>query len=213
MPGFGYTVPAQDFVYDREHWGRFVVRLLDVLGIPRAHIVGNSYGAAVAVEVALRAPERAERLVLMGPAVLSFPITEGLEAVWGYRPSMEAMEALLPRFVSNKGMITPELVRSRFEASARPDAAMRYETLFPAPRQDALDRLALEEKEVCEIEHEVLIIHGRDDAVIPLEVSLRAFGLVARGELGVFAPCGHWVQVEQPVRFTSLVTSWLDGDG
>ena len=52
----------------------------------RAHFVGNSFGGALSLALAARHPERVGKLVLMGSAGLSFPVTEGLDAVWGYQP-------------------------------------------------------------------------------------------------------------------------------
>lgn len=209
MPGFGYTEPAADFRFDRRSWGRFVVELLDAFGISRAVLVGNSFGGAIAAEVAVRQPARVSRLVLMGPAALTFPITDGLDAVWGYRPSMEGMRSLLRLFVADASIITEDLVRSRYEASARPEGARRYEALFPSPRQRALDALALEEEEIGSIQHEVLVVHGRDDRIIPLDVSVRLACLIRRCELTVLGPCGHWVQIEQAERFEEVVVGWL----
>ena len=50
-----------------------VLRLLDVHGVRRAHVVGHDWGCAVAAAVARRAPERVERLTLVAPAVFADP--------------------------------------------------------------------------------------------------------------------------------------------
>ena len=58
--------------------------LLDALGIERTDLVGNSFGGGLSLALAIRHPERVRRLVLIGSAGVSFPLTEGLDAVWGY---------------------------------------------------------------------------------------------------------------------------------
>ncbi|WP_397489563.1 alpha/beta fold hydrolase [Rhodococcus wratislaviensis] len=57
--------------------------------------------------------------------------------------------------------------------------------------------------------HETLIVHGRDDQVIPLSNSLRLLELIDRSQLHVFGRCGHWVQIEYSIRFNSLIAEFL----
>ena len=83
MVGFGYTARPIDAVYDPDYWVKHALDFLDALGIDRTHIVGNSFGGALALALAIRAPARVDRLVLMGSAGLEFDLTPGLEAVWG----------------------------------------------------------------------------------------------------------------------------------
>ena len=81
--------------------------------------------------------------------------------------------------------------------------------MFPAPRQRGVDALTLDDDAVRGIDRPVLIVHGRDDHVIPLGNSLRLLELVDRAQLHVFGRCGHWVQIEQNVRFVRLLTDFL----
>ena len=89
--GFGRTAPPRDGRYTLEAWVDHAVALLDALAIERAHVVGNSFGGAVALRLAADHPDRVDRLVLMGAVGLSFPITDALDDVWGYTPSVDAM--------------------------------------------------------------------------------------------------------------------------
>ena len=56
---------------------------------------------------------------------------------------------------------------------------------------------------------ETLIVHGRDDRVIPLDVSLRLAHLIDRSQLHVFGRCGHWTQIEHAEVFNRLVCDFL----
>lgn len=69
LPGFGDSHKPRSGTYDAGWFARAVVELLDELGIERAHLVGNSMGGRVAIEVALRHSERVDRLVLLSPAL------------------------------------------------------------------------------------------------------------------------------------------------
>ncbi|MGG2305149.1 2-hydroxy-6-oxo-2,4-heptadienoate hydrolase, partial [Salmonella enterica] len=75
-------------------------------------------------------PDRVERAVLMGPAGLDFPITPALDLVWGYQPSLEEMRASLKYLAWDHSRLTEDLIQSRYEASARPEAHDPYHATF-----------------------------------------------------------------------------------
>ena len=81
--------------------------------------------------------------------------------------------------------------------------------MFPAPRQRWVESLASSDEKISEIRHSTLIVHGRDDQVIPVETSIHLHHLIADSQLHVFGRCGHWTQIEHARRFTKLVTSFL----
>lgn len=208
--GFGYTERPQDARYDLSYWVRHLVGVLDALGLDRASIVGNSFGGALALALATRHPERIERLVLMGSVGVDFALTPALDAVWGYEPSIANMDRLLRVFAHND-QVTADLVESRYRASIRPGYQESFSAMFPSPRQTALHNLATPEAEIAKIQKPVLLIHGRDDRVIPLETSLRLSALIPNAQLHVFGQCGHWVQIEHNRGFCHLVESFLAG--
>jgi 2-hydroxymuconate-semialdehyde hydrolase len=191
------------------YWEEHAIGLLDALGLERCGIVGNSFGGALALALAVRYPARVERMVLMGSAGLEFTLTPGLDAVWGYEPSLEAMRALVELFAYDPSIATDDLVRLRYEASIRPGYQDSYAAMFPAPRQRHVAALAQEESALRTLEHETLIVHGREDRVIPLESSLRLAELIPRAQLHVFGRCGHWTQIEQNARFCRLVADFF----
>lgn len=205
MVGFGFSDRPAGFVYDRAAWVDQMVALLDGLGLDRVDLVGNSFGGAIAIALAIAHPERVRRLVLMGSVGVSFPITDGLDRVWGYEPSLEAMRGLLDIFAWDRGLVTDELAELRWRASIRPGFQESFSAMFPAPRQRWVDALASDEAAIRALPHEALVIHGRDDRVIPLEASLRLANLIDRSQLHVFGRCGHWTQIEHATRFVRLV--------
>ncbi|MBB1609266.1 MULTISPECIES: alpha/beta fold hydrolase [unclassified Pseudomonas] len=209
MIGFGYTQCPAGRRLDPEAWVNQLTGLLDALDIASVSVVGNSFGGAIALALAQRHPQRVKRLVLMGSAGLSFPITEGLEKVWGYQPSLQAMGELMGVFAYDHSLINDDLVRMRYEASIRDDVQTRFARLFPAPRQQGVEMLALPEAALRELPQQTLLIHGRDDRVIPLEVSERLLRLIPHAQLHVFGECGHWVQIERARDFTRLLIDFL----
>lgn len=209
MVGFGYTERPQGFVYSMDAWVRQAVGLLDALGIERTDLVGNSFGGGLSLALAIAHPERVRRLVLMGSAGVSFPLTEGLDAVWGYTPSVENMRAIMDYFAFDQGLMSDDLARLRFEASIRPGFQESFAAMFLAPRQRWIEALASAEADIRALPHQALVIHGREDRVIPLSTSLTLSSWIQRSQLHVYGQCGHWTQIEHAARFARLVGDFL----
>ncbi len=71
----------------------------------------------------------------MGSAGVSFPITPGLDDVWGYEPSFATMRRLMDTFAYDRSLVTDELAELRYQASIRPGFQESFAQMFPAPRQ------------------------------------------------------------------------------
>lgn len=209
--GFGFSErPAHDR-YDLDLWLGHMVGFLDTLGLAKVAVVGNSFGGALALALAVRKPERVERLVLMGAVGLDLPISPGLDAVWGYQPSVANMQRLIELFAYDRAGLPPDLAEIRYRASIRPGFQESFSAMFPPPRQNALRSLAQSDAAIRSIQCEALVVHGREDRVIPVENSWRLAHLIDRAQLHVFGRCGHWVQLEQSDRFNRLVGDFLHG--
>ena len=206
--GFGFTERSVD-TYDRDTWTRHAIGVLDALGIERAHVVGNSFGGSLALSLAIHHPGRVRRLGLMGAVGVPFPITPGLDAVWGYQPSVEAMADLLRIFTATPASGIAEIAELRYRASIRPGVHEAYASMFPAPRQRWVDALAHADADIAGIESATIIFHGREDRVIPLATSLRLFELIPDAQLHVFGNCGHWTQIEHSEDFNRLLGDFL----
>jgi 2-hydroxymuconate-semialdehyde hydrolase len=209
MVGFGFTERPAGYEYTMKNWVKQAIDLLDALGLEQVDLVGNSFGGALSLALTIHHPERVRRLVLMGAAGVSFPITPALDAVWGYEPSFENMRRIMDVFAYDRGLVNDDLARLRYEASAREGVQESYAQMFPAPRQRWVEALASPEEDIAKIDKETLIVHGRDDQVIPLENSLRMSQLISRSQLHVFGRCGHWTQIEHAARFAQLVSNFL----
>ena len=209
MVGFGFTERPANASYGKDLWVRHLVDFMDAVGVKTADIIGNSFGGGLALAFAIRFPERVRRMVLMGSVGVSFPITVGLDAVWGYEPSIDAMRGLLDIFAYNRTLVNDELAELRYRASIRPGFQESFSAMFPAPRQQGVDGLASNERAIAALEQPTLIIHGREDQVIPPATSQRLFELLQNAELHMFGRCGHWTQIEHAHRFNRLVTDFL----
>lgn len=210
MFGFGYSDP-KGRIEDKRVWVDQVASLLDALGIDKVSMVGNSFGGGITLAFMIAHPDRVERAVLMGPAGLDFPITPALDLVWGYEPSLEEMRASLKYLAWDHSRLTEDLIQSRYEASARPEAHDPYHATFGgADRQRNIAMLASREEDVAALQHETLILHGLFDQVIPLDSTVRLASLLPRADLHVFAECGHWVQIERMASFNRMVAEFFE---
>ena len=209
LSGFGFTERASGRVETMNGWVQQTLDLLDALKIEKTNLVGNSFGGALALSLAIKSPERVNKLALMGSMGLSFPITYGLDQVWGYEPSIENMEELLELFTYNRSFVTRELAKSRYESSIQPGFQESFHALFPDPRQKGVEAMAGNQQYIRNIPHPTLIVHGREDRVIPLENSFRLLQLIDNAELHVFGRCGHWTQIERAREFADLLRSFF----
>ncbi|OPL08671.1 MAG: 2-hydroxy-6-oxo-2,4-heptadienoate hydrolase [delta proteobacterium ML8_F1] len=209
MVGFGYTDRPEGLKLDMETWVRQTVDFMDAMNLEKADIVGNSFGGALALAMAINYPQRVRKLVLMGSMGVDFEITPGLDDVWGYQPSVENMKRMLNLFVSDKSIVTDDLAQMRYDASVEPGFQESFSSMFPAPRQQWVAFMAQKDEDLEKIEQETLIIHGREDVVIPLETSLKLLSKINRAQLHVFGHCGHWTQIEQNKPFNKLVDEFL----
>jgi len=209
MAGFGYTERLPGIAYTMDTWVQQALDLLDALDVEHADLVGNSFGGALALALAIRAPQRVRRLVLMGSVGVPFAITPGLDAVWGYTPSFENMRRIMDVFAHDRALVTDELAQLRYEASIRPGFQESFGAMFPTPRQRWVDAMASPEAAIRALPHETLLIHGREDQVIPLATSLTLADWIPHSQLHVFGQCGHWTQIEHSARFARLVGDFL----
>lgn len=187
--------------------------VLDALGVERAHLVGNSMGGHSAVAFALSYPERVGRLVLMGggtggPSQFVPMPTEGIKLLQGlYRaPTLENLKKMLNVFVYDASTMTEELMQTRLDNMlARRDHLENFvKSLAANPKQfpDYGHRLN-------EIQAPALVIWGRDDRFVPMDVGLRLVWGMPNADLTVFGRCGHWAQWEHAERFNRMVLEFL----
>jgi pimeloyl-ACP methyl ester carboxylesterase len=207
--GFGATERPDDIIYSLRTWTDHVWAFLDAHDIGKTAIVGNSLGGRIALQMATDRPDRITKMVLMGAPGVGMTLTDGLIALRGYEPSREAMRDLLRAyFAVNPAMITDDLVETRYAASIADGAYEAYRTMFYDPRH-AGSELGITEDEVRAIATPTLLVHGREDKVVPVQVSMTMLGLLPNADLHVFSACGHWTQIERADEFSVLIADYL----
>ena len=192
---------------------RCLKALLDALGIGHVHVIGNSMGAHSAVAFALANPDRIAKLVLMGggtggPSQFVPMPTEGIKLIGAlYRdPTVENLKRMMNVFVYDASSLTEELYQQRLaNILARRDHLENFVKSVEAnPKQfsDYGHRLS-------EIKAQTLVIWGRDDRFVPLDVGLRVIWGISNAEMHIFNQCGHWAQWEHADKFNRMVVEFL----
>lgn len=211
--GFGATERPDGISYDIETWTAHLLGFLDAMDLDQVDLVGNSFGGALSLRLAAEHPDRVRRLALMGSVGVSFPLTDGLDVAWSYTPSIENMRRLLDTFAFSRELVTDELAELRYRASIEPGVQEAYASMFPPPRQKALDALITDRERLRRLPHETLLFHGREDAVIPLSSTLELLEIIPKAQLHVFGRSGHWTQIEWAEQFNRILGDFLADGG
>jgi 2-hydroxymuconate-semialdehyde hydrolase len=181
--------------------------LLDELKLDAVHVVGNSMGGMIAVRMAQIAPQRLRKMVLMGAGGTDVGLTpEAAKRAGRFiaDPSPAALAELMGLFVHDReafGRDLHEIAAQRMAVALRPDIARVNAATYDMSQPGLL----FTPEELNALPHETLAIHGREDRVVPVEASYYFARHLPNGQLHVFPKAGHWAQLEQPVRFKSLI--------
>jgi pimeloyl-ACP methyl ester carboxylesterase len=205
--GFGESSRPADFAYLPARWAESIRDLLDALDIEAAHLVGNSMGGRIALNLAARHSERVRTVTVMGVRSPSAVLSDGLRRVREYDDTRDGMEALFKDyFVVNRDLVTDRLISRRFAAATRKGEAEHYKAMFS---QAGANDLGLSADELRVLPRPVQVIQGREDKVVPMQDAIELAVVIPDCVCTVIPNCGHWVQFEQPAFFVGLLELFL----
>ena len=217
MPGYGRSSKGLDRKDPFGELARAMLGLLDALGVEKAHLLGNSLGGSCALRLALEAPERADRLVLLGPGGIDTsrrPPTEGLLHLLDYYsgegPTREKFEAFLRKDLVFDGAALPEaLIDARYAASLDPEVVANPPLVRPKdlPSAQALD-LTLDAR-LGGLNNPTLVLWGVEDRVNPASGGRSLQERMPNCDLYLFSRTGHWVQWERATQFNAATIAFL----
>lgn len=218
MPGHGLSDESADAM-SLEGQASVAWQLLDQLGVPRAHLVGNSLGAAMSLRMAAQEPARVGSLVLANSAALGpevFGAFKLMALPWlgelMNKPGPTAVAQQIKAIVLRPDAITPQ-VRASIERNVRrPGGAAHF-----LKQLRAMTSLRGQREAVWTRSHQILkdlrvptrIVHGEQDVVLPIAHSVTAHGLCSGSALVRLQNCGHTPQLEQPEVFNALLRKWI----
>ncbi|MDN7228147.1 alpha/beta hydrolase [Planococcus sp. N064] len=212
--GFGKSSHPDEPLKNRQEWmDQWIsqtIELLDHLKLEKVHVVGNSLGCSIALELLLEYPERFDQIVLMGPGgtpntKLSFELARAK----GFydNPSKKKLKQIMGWFVYDEKAMQPvidSILDVRYQTAMQPEVHRSNDSIFstaavPVPVV-ALNR----------IENEVLLVHGLNDKVCSVESSYYLAQHLKKAQLHVFGQCGHWAQLEKKDSFHELIQAFFN---
>jgi len=220
MPGYGRSAKGVDQSDPFGYLADTIRGLLDELEIDTAHLIGNSYGGAAALRLALDTPYRVGKLVLMGPGGIGTTRaapTAGLKSLLSYYggdgPSRAKLEAFIRNYLVYEGASVPDsLIDLRYTASLDPeviaDPPLRRPSGPTALR--TLWRMDLtRDNRLKRLQTPTLVLWGRDDKVNRPAGGPMLLNLMPNAELVMTSRTGHWMQWERADLFNRLVVDFL----
>ena len=214
LPNFSKTGPIVYKEGVHAVQARTAVALLDALGIPRAHFVGNSQGGQSSMVVAMTYPERVSKFVMGGSHIgtggdrylMANRPSEGSRATREAlaNPTRENIRRYLRVHIDDETLVTDELVDYIHRAHTGSPA-------FEEARQQSVSVPHDYTPELAVIQAPVLLIHGRYDRMVAFEVSLAILNHVTNSRVVLLNNCGHWPPFEKPEEYTAHVLAFLKG--
>lgn len=204
-------VPLKNRQAWMDEWMKQTIQLLDHLNLDQVHVVGNSLGCSIALELLIEHPERIKKVVLMGPGgtpntKLSFELARAKS--FYDNPSKKKLQQIMSWFVYDVEKMWPlieSVTDDRFENAMREEVRRSNDSIF-ATAAVPIPTVALNR-----IENEVLLVHGLNDKVCSIDSSYYLAEHLKNVQLHVFGQCGHWTQLEEKDRFNQLLKLFFDG--
>jgi pimeloyl-ACP methyl ester carboxylesterase len=222
LPGFGSSSKPLRGPYDAAWFARAVTRFMDTMGIGRAHLVGNSLGGRVAIEVGLRNPTRVQSLSLLCPSMAWRRRRHFVPLVRLLRPELAAIphtfgDALVRQqfwgMFSRPERIHPSAADVAVEEFLRTYRSVNARVAFHA----AARHIYLEEPKgprgfytrLRELNPPAMFVWGDEDPLVPLAFSRYVRDALPSARQVVLEQCGHVPQVEHPVDANALVHDFI----
>ncbi len=205
--GYGHSSKPDDRDYTLDWLVGNVRRFLSVIGVETCAVIGNSHGGAMAMKLAIDAPDVVERLVLMAPG--------GLETRETYM-NMDGIKAMMKAFFGREG-ITRDTMRRVFELQLF-DASLVTNTLL----DERVEIANLQPKrvlssmqvpnltsELTKIKCPTFALWGVDDKYCPVSGAMTIVKECPGARALMISRCGHWVMVEHADLFNRLCLDFL----
>ena len=214
--GWGYSERLKKMEYSFELYGKQVTGFMDALNIKKATLAGQSMGGGISVYVAAHYPERVDRLILVDPAVIPYPMTtigkiyqfpfvgEFLNAIPGNALMENNIKSI---WFYDKNKVTEEYTKEVLQPFCiKGSSAGAMYILRNVLKEPYVER---EANLLAKMSKPTLIIHGREDKAIPLDRSRTLNQLWKGSKLVIFEKAGHSPHEEYPERFNKVAVDFL----
>ncbi len=226
LPGFGSSSKPLPASYNAQFFARHVLRFMDTLAIDRAHLIGNSMGGRVAIEVGLHAPSRVRTLSLLSSSMAFKRGREWSPLIRLLRPELAAIPHVLrPNQVRDRfwGMIArPERIDPAVGDIAADEFLRTYRSraariaFYAAARQIYLEAPEGQRgfwTRLRKLQPPALFIWGSEDPLVPSRFSSHVAEALPDAPQAVLDACGHVPQIELPERTHELIREFMGSAG
>ncbi|MGW0041008.1 alpha/beta fold hydrolase [Rhodococcus sp. NPDC003348] len=220
LPGYGRSYKGIDKGDPFRALADGIRGLMDVLGVEQADLVGNSYGGACALRLALDTPERVRRMVLMGPGGIGTTRgvpTAGLQCLLGYYggdgPSREKLERFIRDYlVYDDHLLPDEVIDERYAASIDPEVVANPPLRRPSGPTALRTMVRMDftrDKRLRSLATPTLVVWGAEDKVNKPSGGTTLAKTMPNCDLLSVANTGHWVQWERSGLFNAVTRAFL----
>jgi 2-hydroxy-6-oxonona-2,4-dienedioate hydrolase len=212
-PGHGYTTHAGTDL-ELADYVDHLAALLDVLGVDRAHLSGESLGGWVAMKFAAAHPHRVDKLVLNTPGgTMSNPDVmeriRQLSQAAADDPTPEHIRTRLEWLMADPATVTDELVAIRRAIYSRPGFADSMRHILCLQDPEIRRRNLVTDAEFQRIPGPALVIWTSDDPSGPAAAGMEMADRISKGRFDLITGAGHWPQFEQSELFNDMVLAFL----
>lgn len=217
MPGYGQSSKGLKRSDPFGDLASSMLGLLEALDITSAHVVGNSYGGACALRMALDRPKRITSLVLMGPGGINtsrgLP-TKGLNSLLNYYsgsgPSQRKLSDFIRNYLVVDGSQVPDsVIEERYLASIDPEVIAQPPLRRPNSLKALLRMDLTRDARLAKCQTPTLVVWGAQDKVNRPSGGIALHKTLPHCDLYLFADAGHWVQWEKAEEFNAMTEAFL----
>lgn len=217
LPGHGLSDKPY-LEYNISFFTDFIIEFMDTFGIDKTHILGHSFGGAIAINIAVNFPDKVDKLVLESCFGLSNDISLlhrlcSMPSVGGIDDGEQgsALEHRARMEFHNQDSIANEIagMSYRFMQMAETKRVMlniMHNWIGPGglkPEVVMLDKLS-------HVRAPTMLIHCNQDKIHPVELSRKASQLIAGSRLKIFNECGHCPHIEKAREFNDTILAYLE---
>lgn len=212
LVGFGLSdKPNPDsFVYSQDARDKQLADFIEALDAGPVNLVGNSTGGLTSIGAAQLKPDLVNKVVLMGSAGIETGVNEPLKALTEYDFTTKGMRRIISSLANPNFPIEEDLITYRHQLSMDPGVRAGYTAFMNwIGEQKGLHR---PEHFIAQLKHKTLVVHGKQDMVVPLSSGLRLLELIDDSAGYIIQHCGHWAMMEYPELFARVTLDFLLND-
>ncbi len=212
LPGHGFATKDASFNHSIGGYADFVLALLDAMKIQRATIVGTSLGGHIVATAALRQPERAERLMMIGSTGLAPTPPARAQGVrdWLMHLTNESHRPKLQSVFTDKSLATENMVREDVLINTSPGAAGCFDKFLVYMADGINNDLVLERLRTIEDRIPLLLFWGVDDSSVSIEIGRAAHARLPKSRFIAVEHLNHTPYYENPALFNNVLLKFID---